>query len=351
MILSLVLFIIWCIAANLNFAKPPQICEALALSTVSFATIVPPRSKHLTTDFISTDGWMLVADLIYANGSLTCMQQDQTATHPVVFVETCLVDEALPVLKQLANYILITADHFDTLSGTEAANSLTPPANAITPHPLLREPALHMWWGLNAAIVHPKLRALPLGPKWEYQHTALLHEDTHKITAEFEEALKQHAVKRSNENLKSQVLHAKFARHTTDNPRVHSHCQTRIKALDALVNAQFTTVEEVEKKIPRHSFLKSLAESRFAICPPGNGPDTHRFWEALHFDAVPVTLAYSPFDMMFQDIPMLQVSNWDELDPSFFASSRASNAEKFMRSWNKKKLSRKHWENLIRYNE
>ena len=31
-----------------------------------------------------------------------------------------------------------------------------------------------------------------------------------------------------------------------------------------------------------HNYLKILSSYKFAICPEGNGIDTHRFWECLY---------------------------------------------------------------------
>ena len=36
-------------------------------------------------------------------------------------------------------------------------------------------------------------------------------------------------------------------------------------------------------------FRAEVARHRFALCPPGNGFDTHRVYEALQLGAIPVT--------------------------------------------------------------
>ena len=38
-----------------------------------------------------------------------------------------------------------------------------------------------------------------------------------------------------------------------------------------------------------HSFYRQLSQSKFALCPSGNGFDTHRFWQALYLGCLPVT--------------------------------------------------------------
>ena len=55
-----------------------------------------------------------------------------------------------------------------------------------------------------------------------------------------------------------------------------------------------------------------LAVSKFTICPPGNGFDTHRFWEALYHRSIPVVLRRDYlFNML--DLPVLQLDEWNDL--------------------------------------
>ena len=55
-----------------------------------------------------------------------------------------------------------------------------------------------------------------------------------------------------------------------------------------------------------------LAESRFVICPPGNGIDCHRTWEAMYHKAVPVIEAsYHLFGHL--DLPIFTVNSYYEI--------------------------------------
>lgn len=52
------------------------------------------------------------------------------------------------------------------------------------------------------------------------------------------------------------------------------------------------------------SYLEGLKNHRFVFCPPGNGEDTHRMWEALYAGAIPV-VRESPAMREFRDLPIL----------------------------------------------
>jgi hypothetical protein len=66
------------------------------------------------------------------------------------------------------------------------------------------------------------------------------------------------------------------------------------------------------------NFRKSLEyrlevqRSQFVISPPGNGPDCHRTWEALYLGAVPVVLEGYLAKSLVRDLPVLEVSSYED---------------------------------------
>jgi len=66
--------------------------------------------------------------------------------------------------------------------------------------------------------------------------------------------------------------------------------------------------------VPPSDNLIRLKEYQFCICPEGNGPDTHRFWEALYVRTVPIVLK-SNFIANFQmyHVPMVALDKWEDL--------------------------------------
>ncbi len=57
-----------------------------------------------------------------------------------------------------------------------------------------------------------------------------------------------------------------------------------------------------------------LRTSNYVISPPGNGPDCHRTWEALYFNAIPIVKKdFWPFKNI--NIPVFQVEDWNYIPP------------------------------------
>jgi hypothetical protein len=59
-----------------------------------------------------------------------------------------------------------------------------------------------------------------------------------------------------------------------------------------------------------------MAQSKFVICPEGNGLDCHRTWEALLMGAIPV-IKHSTLDPLFEGLPVLLVDSWDQVTEEF----------------------------------
>jgi hypothetical protein len=69
---------------------------------------------------------------------------------------------------------------------------------------------------------------------------------------------------------------------------------------------------EISKRVPARYIHALMRRTLLVPSPPGNGKDTHRFWESLYLGALPVILkrdeipAYSPF-------PFVAIEQWSEL--------------------------------------
>ena len=71
---------------------------------------------------------------------------------------------------------------------------------------------------------------------------------------------------------------------------------------------------ESQPKRSLSDYIQALSSFKFAICPEGNGIDTHRFWECLYLKVVPIcprniiTEYYSKF------FPVVLLDRWEDLN-------------------------------------
>ena len=121
-------------------------------------------------------------------------------------------------------------------------------------------------------------------------------------------------------------------------------------------NEGWATIDEPSPVGEIDFYLQKLKEHRFICCPPGNGVDTHRMWEALYTQTIPIVLRTRVTEA-FADLPIVLVNSYTEIDLPFlqqqynFLSKRAINLEKLQLSyWHKQLLDAKdralatpHW--------
>tara|TARA_B100001250_G_scaffold343148_1_gene311692 strand:+ start:7719 stop:8687 length:969 start_codon:yes stop_codon:yes gene_type:complete len=103
------------------------------------------------------------------------------------------------------------------------------------------------------------------------------------------------------------------------------------------------------KKFPNHkTYVKHMSTFKYNICPPGNGLDTHRFWESLMVNTIPIVLK-TKFTSNLEKlgIPALYVDKWSDLNN--FNEEELTNIYKEIIEKNnlKKFLFYNFWEDLI----
>ena len=62
------------------------------------------------------------------------------------------------------------------------------------------------------------------------------------------------------------------------------------------------------------NYLKILLSYKFAICPEGNGIDTHRFWECLYLKVIPICLKNHVTKYYSKLFPILLLDDWNNID-------------------------------------
>ena len=66
-------------------------------------------------------------------------------------------------------------------------------------------------------------------------------------------------------------------------------------------------------------FVEAVLRSRFVLCPSGLGWDTSRIWETLTLGSIPIIEYSEGWHTIFDDLPVLFVTNFDEVTPALLA--------------------------------
>ncbi len=63
-------------------------------------------------------------------------------------------------------------------------------------------------------------------------------------------------------------------------------------------------------------YLIELKKHKFCICPEGNGIDTHRFWECLYMNVIPICKKNILTEYYSKIFPLVLLNDWKDLDVS-----------------------------------
>ena len=68
-----------------------------------------------------------------------------------------------------------------------------------------------------------------------------------------------------------------------------------------------------QNRAPYSVFLHNLTNSKFMICPKGNGIDCHRNWEVLYMRRVPIMTRHPYLEVLFKNYPVLFVDKYSDI--------------------------------------
>jgi len=92
-----------------------------------------------------------------------------------------------------------------------------------------------------------------------------------------------------------------------------------------------------------NDYCANVARSKFVVCPPGNGLDCHRVWEALYLGAIPI-LKHSAWAEYWNDLPVLIVNDWHEVTEDNLINTY--NKYELI-DWCSDKLKMSYWKGLL----
>ena len=159
------------------------------------------------------------------------------------------------------------------------------------------------WFATNVTQPHPRITALPLG----------LGSPSSPTTLTLETILDA----RRDARPRDKWLYVNFRPDTNPAVRgpVFEFFQHRPE--------DWVSFEPPDQRGNNGKFLDQILRHRFVLCPPGNGVDTHRMWEALAAGAIPVVLR-SQAMKLFESLPILFVEDYCEVTIELLEAARAT---------------------------
>lgn len=181
------------------------------------------------------------------------------------------------------------------------------------------------WYGQNVDIIHDKVESIPIGlenSEW--------FRDLNKET-------KINNIRLQNKNYKNLLY---ICHNINTNPI------ERLEPYNLFKEKKWTTIEYGINGQNFDNYLDNLHSHKFVLCPKGNGIDTHRTWETLYVNTIPIEKK-NLNNRFYNDLPICFVNNWSDINEDFLNDEyiRINNLK-----WNLEKLNFNYWENKIKNN-
>lgn len=101
-------------------------------------------------------------------------------------------------------------------------------------------------------------------------------------------------------------------------------------------------------KLNYSDFASEIHKHYFMICPVGNGLDSHRLWEALHLNCIPITRRITNYIQYEDKLPILFVDNWSDITKELLLQKKEEiRIKKESGFYNMNMIDFSYWESLI----
>jgi hypothetical protein len=193
----------------------------------------------------------------------------------------------------------------------------------------LRSPIIKKWFTTNANCVDDLVEGIPHGLTNDCDDTPL------------------HSILGNQDILREVLLKEKKYIHTAYmNFNLNTNYKLRSNVWNIFIKKDFITpkycLPENINLIDRKAFLEDVADSKFVICPEGNGIDTVRLWESLYCRSIPIVKRHKAMRYFEGKLPILWVDNWSEVESRFYLEKHF---EQIMDSeWDLDILKMGYWE-------
>jgi hypothetical protein len=157
---------------------------------------------------------------------------------------------------------------------------------------LADSPLLIKWYAQNTVIEHSKIEMIPIGianSMWPHGRLEI-YPRLYTIT-------KKHDV------------YFNFNIHTNTTARLQ--CRSELEGAGLLF---------MNQSLPINTYLELLATYKYAICPPGNGIDSHRIWECYYCNVIPIIIDSVWARALKKRLPCIILHSWKEFNTACLAN-------------------------------
>ena len=119
------------------------------------------------------------------------------------------------------------------------------------------------------------------------------------------------------------------------NHNINTNPKHRKKPYEILRGEKWATVHVGSNGQGFDTYIDNVYNHPFVVCPEGNGIDTHRVWECLYMNTIPIVLK-NINNSFYEDLPILFLNDWEEMEEKTLYDAFMDMSRK---EWNMDKLN------------
>jgi len=115
------------------------------------------------------------------------------------------------------------------------------------------------------------------------------------------------------EKLLNRDLNIKPNKFIYSNFNIQTNVAERTKCLNVIKDIKHIDWEN--GGLTLKNFFNKILEYKMILCPVGNGVDTHRLWEVLYSNRVPITIKVGNYNIynLYKQLPIIVLDNYEQL--------------------------------------
>jgi hypothetical protein len=185
---------------------------------------------------------------------------------------------------------------------------------------IVTHPTLLRWHAQNLEADDPRLRFLPIGLDYHtmWEHPRVFGGTDRVPPAEQERMLLDIKGRAAPVAERKPLVYCDW-HHSLSRPG-RADSPNRRARVDCMEQIDKSVCHFEPAFLPRFRNWERQAEFAFVLSPEGNGPDTHRLWEALALGCVPI-VRRNFLSTFLADLPVLVVEDWRQISAGYLQES------------------------------
>jgi hypothetical protein len=242
----------------------------------------------------------------------------------IIFCKTDFIKEEFDKIKNIDNNIILITGNSDY--------GITDRIVSLCPKNIIK------WYAENAISNDPKIIPIPIGIENQFECKRSGHgiSFTERYNKKYE--IINNLLKNKKEK-PAKFIYSNFNTYT--NPIQRESLKK--------ISIESTFINWSEPNLSYENLYEKIFDHKMVLCPAGNGLDTHRLWEVLYCNRIPITIKIGDYKLyqLYSKLPIIVLNDIKELSDQKYIENCYNNIKKQNYSNINDILTNKFWTNLI----